>query len=170
MPTLQALEEERYIQEIYQTVAHILCVCGFIIKKINSNCEACSQALTSTRDSACYLFVIFKEYSNESRSLNYAHIDVVECVEKSLSLCHKFLQMHVHERNVKENVKKRVKQLINFSFLDKCLIHKEKNLSIILDSIFMINIKRYLIKRNRLFAEYAATGSLQKKITILKHS
>lgn len=143
-------------------------VCGFILKKIDLNCEACAQALTSPRDTVCHLFNTFKEYSDK-RSLNYADINVIECVEKCSSLIYKFLDIHLHEINIKLNIKNQIKESINFSFLNKCLMHKEKNCNIIIDSIFFINIKRYLIKKNRIFAEYAAAGSLHKKINILKH-
>ncbi|KAJ8708707.1 hypothetical protein PYW08_010089 [Mythimna loreyi] len=145
-------------------------VCGFLIKRLDCTCTSCLNILISRENSSVqHLFIQFKEYNSEKRTLNYPHIDIINYVESCASVANKMFVDIGHEKHVLKIVKEKVLETVNHEFLKACPVHMEKNINYFIDNVLYVCVKRHCTLKNRELSEESSKASLKRKIDILKN-
>lgn len=124
-------------------------VCGFLVKKLNIQCNTCKQIFLSPDHQSVHIFTEFRELDPNNTSLNYVCKKFVESVEISASIIKRELNVDSKKMSILKHLEFVVKNSVDFNYLLKCQDHYLKNLENIVHSICFICLKRFLVIKNR---------------------
>lgn len=136
-------------------------VCGFFIKKLDTNCEQCLSAFKSENIEPIHSFVHFKEWDHVKLKLNYCSENLVKCVTHIYDLVKKCLLEYPHIYHIKSKINVLLNKYVDTTFID-CSFHKTEITNKFFGIVVKCIIYKFLQDKQRNFV--ANNKSKYKKI------
>lgn len=144
-------------------------VCGFIFKKLrHSSCQYCRNAFLTDSPEAIHIFTSFKEYDEGQQSLNYVNQNMVICIQTMANIMTQYLETSSFHTKIRLKIMSALDR-VDFSFLNKCKDHFEKNKIHLKNSVFCIYMKRFITMKNRMMEEEEKQRAVERKLRILRN-